>query len=126
VMAGTIFVFFGGLFHWWPKISGRMYNELWGRVAALISVVGFNLIFLPQFVMGSRGMPRRYYNYDDVFWIWHLLSTVGAWMAGIGFVAGVLVLAHSLVRGRRAPANPWGGASLEWRTASPPPTENFD
>ncbi len=125
-MAATIFVFFGGVHYWWPKMTGKMYNERMGQIGALVSVIGFNITFLAQFVMGSRGMPRRYYNYDEVFQMWHHLSTAGAWMAGIGFLISVYCLAHSLFRGKKAPSNPWGGATLEWRTSSPPPTYNFD
>ncbi len=126
VMAGTIFVFFGAVFYWWPKFTGRMYNEPLGVWAALISVIGFNLIFLPQFIMGSQGMPRRYYNYLAQFQPYHVLSTIGAYLAGVGFVLAVYVLATSLRRGKLAPANPWGAATLEWETTSPPPHFNFD
>jgi cytochrome c oxidase subunit 1 len=125
-MAATIFVFLGGVHYWWPKITGKMYNERLGQVGALVSVIGFNITFLAQFVMGARGMPRRYYNYDDVFQIWHHISTGGAWMAGIGFLISVYCLVHSLFRGRKAPDNPWGAATIEWRTSSPPSPHNFD
>ncbi len=126
VMAGTIFVFFGGLHYWWPKITGKMYNEGLGAVGALMSVIGFNITFLPQFVMGARGMPRRYYNYLPEFYPFHLISSIGAWIAGIGFLITVFCLMSSIFRGRKAPANPWGAATLEFRTTSPPPTGNFD
>lgn len=126
VMAGTIFVFFGGLHYWWPKITGKMYDERTGLIGALMSVIGFNITFLAQFPMGSLGMPRRYYNYDPVFKIYHHISTGGAWIAGIGFVITVFCLLSSLLRGRKAPSNPWGAATLEWRTPSPPPHYNFE
>lgn len=126
VMAGTIFVIFGGLYYWWPKISGRMYAERAGQLAALTSLIGFNIIFLPQFVMGTRGMPRRYYNYMDEFQTLHVISSIGAYIAGIGFLAAVVILLASLARGRKAPPNPWGGVTSEWRTASPPITQNFE
>ncbi len=126
VMAGTIFVFFGGLHYWWPKITGRMYDETLGLVGCLMSVIGFNITFLPQFIMGSQGMPRRYYNYDPMFYGYHFVSSIGSWIAGIGFVITVICLVMSLFRGRRAPANPWGAVTLEWRCPSPPPAHNFD
>jgi cytochrome c oxidase subunit I len=126
VMAGTIFVFFGGLHYWWPKITGKMYDERTGLLGCLLSVIGFNITFLAQFPMGSLGMPRRYYNYSPEYWPYHLVSTIGAWMAGIGFVITVYCLMASLFRGRKAPGNPWGAATLEWRTASPPPHFNFE
>jgi cytochrome c oxidase subunit 1 len=63
MMGGTLIAFLGGLHYWWPKMTGKMYSEFWGRLAALLIFVGFNLTFFPQFIMGSQGMPRRYYNY---------------------------------------------------------------
>ena len=126
VMAGTIFVFFGAVHYWWPKMTGKMYNEAVGMWGCLMSVIGFNITFLAQFVMGANGMPRRYYNYPPEFATWHQISTFGAWVAGIGFVLTVICLVHSLFRGRRAPDNPWGAATLEWRTTTPPPHYNFE
>lgn len=126
VMAGTIFVFFGALHYWWPKMTGKMYDEAVGVVGCLMSVIGFNITFLAQFVMGSRGMPRRYYNYDPQYAVFHQISTVGAWLAGIGFMISIACLVMSLFRGKKAPDNPWGAATLEWRTATPPSPHNFD
>ena len=125
MMGGALIGMIGALHHWWPKITGRMYNENWGRVGALLTFVGFNLTFFPQYIMGAHGMPRRYYNYPPEFEIWHKLSTVGAFVLAVAFILTAIYLLHSLFRGRRAPANPWGGASLEWRCSSPPPPENF-
>ena len=125
MMGGTLIAFLGGLHHWWPKMFGRMYNEKLGIVACLIIFVGFNLTFLPQFVMGSRGMPRRYYDYVPEYTIFHQLSTMGAYTLGIGFLLTAIYLVHSLFAGKKAPANPWGGSSLEWRCESPPPYYNF-
>jgi cytochrome c oxidase subunit 1 len=88
--------------------------------------LGFNLTFFPQFIMGSHGMPRRYYNYPPQFEFLHQLSTVGSYLMTVGFVLIAVYLLHSLFAGRRAPANPWGGATLEWHCASPPPAHNFD
>jgi cytochrome c oxidase subunit 1 len=105
---------------------GRMYSERWGRIAALLVFVGFNLTFFTQFVMGSKGMPRRYYNYVEEFTLYHQASTVGSYLLGFGFVVMAVYLVHSLFRGERAADNPWGGATFEWETSSPPPTENFE
>ncbi len=126
MMGGTLVAFLGGLFYWWPKMTGRMYSETWGRIGCLGVFVAFNLTFFPQFIMGSRGMPRRYYNYPPQFQFYHQMSTVGSFLLGLSLcvVAGVLI--HSLLRGRKAPANPWGAATLEWQTSSPPPLYNFD
>jgi cytochrome c oxidase subunit I len=125
MFGGTVIAFLAGLHHWWPKMTGKMYSEFWGRVGAVLVFVGFNLTFFVQFVMGSKGMPRRYYNYLPEFRVYHVISTIGSYLLGIGFVVVAACLLHSLLKGRRAPANPWGAATLEWQTSSPPPVENF-
>lgn len=126
MQGGVLIAFLAGLHYWWPKMFGRMYSERAGRLAALLVFLGFNLTFFPQFVMGSQGMPRRYFNYPERFQPYHELSSYGSYLMGIGFVIVAVYLIHSLMRGRPAPANPWGAATLEWRTSSPPPTANFD
>jgi cytochrome c oxidase subunit 1 len=125
MMGGTLVAFLGGVFHWWPKMTGKMFNDMWGMVSAAIVFVGFNLTFLPQFVLGSRGMPRRYATYLEEFQDLHRLSTIGSIMLGSGLVIALIVLLHSLFYGRKAPRNPWGGATLEWECSSPPPHDNF-
>ena len=102
-----------------------MYGEKWARIAAVLIFIGFNLTFFPQFIMGQKGMPRRYFNYPPEFQAYHVLSTMGAYLLGIAFTIMLFYLLKSLVRGERAPGNPWGGASLEWQSPSPPPVENF-
>jgi len=126
MMGGTVIAFLAGLHYWWPKMFGRMYSEGWARVAALLVFLGFNMTFIPQFLMGSRGMPRRYYNYLDQFQPLHGFSTIGSWVLGLGLflIAGYLLA--SLRKPYDAPANPWGGKTLEWETASPPITHNFE
>jgi cytochrome c oxidase subunit I len=125
MMGGTLVAFLGGLFHWWPKMTGRMFNDFWGIVSAAIVFVGFNLTFLPQFVLGTRGMPRRYASYVQEFQDLHRLSTIGALMLGIGLLVAGLTLLHSIFYGKKAPTNPWGGATLEWECSTPPPHDNF-
>jgi len=125
MMGGTVTAFIGGLHHWWPKMTGRMYSEKLGRLSALLYFVGFNVTFFSQFIMGSRGMPRRYYNYLDQFQPLHAFSTVGSWILGLGFLIMLYNLIDSLRNGAKAPKNPWGGLSLEWQAESPPVTENF-
>ena len=126
MVGGTMTSLLGGLFHWWPKMSGRMYNELAGKITCLLVFIGFNLTFFPQFIMGAKGMPRRYARYDEVFTIYHQLSTIGAWVLGIGIVASFGVLAYAWFFGRKASGNPWGAASLEWQSSSPPSFHNFE
>ncbi|KAB2903704.1 MAG: cytochrome c oxidase subunit I [Kofleriaceae bacterium] len=125
MMGSTLVAFVGALHYWWPKISGRMYPEKIGRVCAWGVFVGFNLTFLPQFVMGSRGMPRRYWDYDPEYTLYHRLSTVGAFILGISLFTVVCYLAWSLKRGKKATQNPWGGTTLEWEAPTPPTTFNF-
>ncbi len=126
MVGGTLVGFLGGVFHWWPKMTGKMFSELWGKVSCLLVFVGFNLTFLPQFVLGSRGMPRRYARYDLEFQELHQLSTIGAFVLGVGLFIALGVFIHSLMKGKKAPPNPWGGATLEWQCASPPPYYNFE
>jgi cytochrome c oxidase subunit 1 len=102
-----------------------MFNDFAGIVSAAIVFVGFNLTFLPQFVLGTRGMPRRYASYAVEFVDLHRLSTIGALMLGTGLLVAGLTLLHSLFFGKKAPSNPWGGATLEWQCSSPPPHDNF-
>lgn len=125
VMVGAMIAFVGAIHYWWPKMFGVLYSEFWGRTAAWMLFIGFNLTFFPQFVMGSHGMPRRYYNYPDVFWLNHFLSSMGSYLMAIAFfiIAGYLV--HSLFKGKKAPDNPWGAATLDWQTSTPPIHENF-
>jgi cytochrome c oxidase subunit 1 len=125
MMGGAITAFFGGLHYWWPKMFGRMYNEKLGRIAAVLVFVGVNTTFFPQFIMGSRGMPRRYYNYLEEFQGMHQLSTLGAYILGVGFVITLISLLSTFFRKSDAPANPWGASTLEWQTPSPPPYYNF-
>ena len=125
MMGGTVVAMIGGLHYWWPKMTGRMYNETLGRIGCLLVFWGFNQTFFTQFILGSQGMPRRYYTYAPEYTTWHVASTVGSYIlaAGLFLTAGYLL--HSLFRGRPAPANPWGGATLEWQCPSPPPHDNF-
>ncbi|MCA8914299.1 MAG: cbb3-type cytochrome c oxidase subunit I [Planctomycetes bacterium] len=126
VMVGSVLTgFLGGVHYWWPKMTGRMYNETLGRIAAVMVFIGFNVTFMPQFVAGTRGMPRRYANYLDEFTTFHQVSTIGAYILGAAVLLQVGYLLHSLIKGRKAPPNPWGAASLEWQATSPPDFHNF-
>jgi cytochrome c oxidase subunit 1 len=126
MMGGTVMAFLAGLHYWWPKMFGRMYSEKWARVSAALIFVGFNVTFLTQFVLGSRGMPRRYYNYLDQFQPLHMFSTFGSWILAAGFFLMAGYLFASLRKPMDAPANPWGATGLEWKMPSPPTTHNFD
>ena len=125
MVGGAIIGYLGGLHFWWPKMVGRMYPEIWGRISAAIIFLGFNLTFFPQFIVGYLGMPRRYHAYVPEFQVWHILSTAGASLLAIGFIMPVIYLTWSLKYGEKVGDNPWMAAGLEWETSSPPPTENF-
>jgi len=126
MMGGTVIAFVGGLHYWWPKMTGRMYNENLGRIGCFLVFWGFNQTFFTQFLLGSRGMPRRYYNYLPQFQGLHAISTVGSWILAAGFFLTAAYLLASLRKPMDAPDNPWGGTTLEWQTSSPPITHNFE
>lgn len=125
MVGGTLTALLGGVFHWWPKMFGRIPNDFWGRVGCLFVFVGFNVTFFPQFVMGARGMPRRYASYDPEFQIFHQWSTIGAFILGAGVLLSAIVLIYAVFRGPRCGGNPYRAASLEWQSSSPPDFHNF-
>lgn len=125
MVGGAVMGYLGGIHYWWPKISGRMYPEAWGKMAALIIFVGFNLTFFPQFILGYLGMPRRYHAYPEDFAVLNVMSSAGASILGIGYILPMIYLGWSMRYGKRAGANPWPATGLEWHTPSPPPAENF-
>jgi cytochrome c oxidase subunit 1 len=126
MMGGSVVALLGGMHYWWPKITGRMYNETLGKIAAGLVFVGFNLTFFPQLVLGSKGMPRRYANYMERFTDLHQLSTVGSWVLGAGLFLVLGYALWSLAYGEEAPQNPWGAATLEWtNVAAIPSPHNF-
>src|SRR5262249_39203492 len=95
------------------------------RISFWLIIVGFNVTFFPQFILGSQGMPRRYWSYLPEFTLLNRVSTVGSWMIGLGFFYAAWYLFRAMRRGPIAPANPWNGLTLEWRAPSPPPHDNF-
>jgi cytochrome c oxidase subunit I len=125
MMGGTVMALLGGIHYWWPKMFGRKYNEFWARIACVIIFIGFNMTFFSQFILGTKGMPRRYHNYLDQYQPLHAFSSVGAWVLGFGFLIFAIYMIHSLFKGKPAGDNPWGVLGFEWETSSPPPPENF-
>ena len=127
MVGGMVMAFMSGLHFWWPKITGRMYSEVWGKTGAVLIFAGFNFTFFPQFVLGYLGMPRRYHVYPEEWQILHVMSTAGASVLAVGYAVMMMALVWSLFRGRRAGANPWKAKGLEWELlASPPPAHNFE
>ena len=126
MIGGTVFAFLGGLHYWWPKFSGRMYNEKLAKITALLLVIGFNVVFFTQFILGAQGMPRRYYSYLEQFQPLHFISTTGTWIMSVSIILMLYYFIKSWKSGEPAPDNPWGGTTLEWTTQSPPIHHNFD
>ena len=126
MVGGAIMGYMAGIHFWWPKISGKLYPDGWSRVAAVIIFVGFNLTFFPQFILGYLGMPRRYAVYPPEFQTLNVISTAGATILGLGYVIPLIYFAWSIRYGAPAGDNPWQATGLEWTTASPPPTHNFE
>ncbi len=140
MMGGNVIAFLGGVHYWWPKMFGKMYNQLWSSIGAGLVFIGFNLTFFPQFILGSQGMPRRYHDYSqmatgepikqeliDLFQQFHQMSTVGSLVLTLGLlIAAITLLASLRKKAPLAGANPWGAATLEWMaTTTPPDPHNF-
>ncbi len=125
MVGGTLMAIMGGIYYWFPKMFGRLVNEFWARISFVLIFVGFNVTFFPQFILGANGMPRRYFDYIPEYTSLNQISSIGAWTIGIGFLIGFAAIVHGWIAGEKAGENPWGGRTLEWQTASPPPHENF-
>jgi len=125
VFGGTGFAFFGAMHYWFPKITGKMYDSRWANIGLLLFFIGFITLYGPMFYLGVEGMPRRYFDYDEVFHAGNILSTMGSWVLYSGAAIIIINLFSSLKNGSKAPADPWGGKTLEWTIPSPPPVENF-
>jgi cytochrome c oxidase subunit 1 len=126
MVGGTVSAYFGGLHYWWPKITGRMYHEWWARFAAITMFLGFNFTFFPQYIAGYLGMPRRYFQYDDAYHIYNVMSSTGAVVLALAYLLPLFYLTWSLFYGEPAGDNPWNATGLEWQTSSPPPKHNFE
>lgn len=127
MVGGAILGYMAGLHYWWPKITGRLYSDFWGKLSAGITFIGFNFTFFPQFILGYLGMPRRYYEYPDEFQVLNVFSSAGASILAIGYIMPLFYLTHSFFFGEKASSNPWGASTLDWtNTTSPPSAHNFD
>lgn len=126
MVGGTLMAIMGGFFHWFPKMFGRMYSEMTARLSFVLIFVGFNVTFFPQFILGAKGMPRRYFDYVPEYEQLNKISTVGSWLITAGFLIGLGTMIYAMRKGAKAPDNPWGSKTLEWQTSSPPIMHNFD
>jgi cytochrome c oxidase subunit 1 len=125
MVGGSVTGFLAAAHYWFPKMFGRRYSERFGLLSATAVLLGFVLTFLPQFLLGNMGMPRRYYSYPDRFQWLHVLSTGGAFLLAAAILLALVNLLVSLRWGPRVGPNPWGSRGFEWLTASPPPKHNF-
>ena len=127
MVGGAIMGYMAGIHYWWPKMTGRMYSEFWGKLSAGITFIGFNFTFFPQFILGYLGMPRRYYEYPDEFQVLNVFSTAGASILAIGYSMPLFYMTYSFFFGEKASSNPYGGSTLDWtNTTSPPSPHNFE
>jgi cytochrome c oxidase subunit 1 len=126
IMVGAVIMAYLGAIHFWfPKMFGRLYHEGWAMVASTFIVLGFNATFIPQFLLGNAGQPRRYFMYDEKYWALNVASSAGSSLLAFGFVIILVYLIYALKYGAIAGDNPWSAAGLEWKTTSPPPKHNF-
>jgi len=125
MFGGTGMAFFAAMHYWLPKIYGRMYDKSIATVSWGIIFIGFCVLYISMKIVGIMGMPRRYYDYVPEFTPLNQLATVGSWILAVGLIIMFVNIIRGCIKGPPVPANPWGGASLEWQIPSPPPTENF-
>ena len=128
LFGGSIFGIFAGFYYWFPKMTGRMYNERLGKLQFWLMLIAFNITFFPMHILGTEGMPRRYYTYEaGMGWeIWNLIETIGAFLLAFSVLLFIWNMLTSLRNGAIASTDPWDAATLEWATSSPPPAHNFD
>jgi cytochrome c oxidase subunit 1 len=125
---GAVFAIFAGWYYWFPKITGYMYSEALGRLHFWLTLIGVNLAFFPQHFLGLAGMPRRYVDYPDAFAGWNFVSSIGAYISGVGLIVFFIGVAYAFARKQPAGDNPWGegATTLEWTLSSPPPFHQYE
>ena len=126
IMGGAIFTLFGGMYYWFPKMTGRMYNETLGKIHFWLMFLGFQVTFIPLFRSGVLGQNRRIADYPAAYVNENMIATVASMVLGLSFLFFVVNMAMSWIRGPKASQNPWGATTLEWQVSSPPPEHNFD
>ncbi len=125
---GAVFALFAGFYYWFPKMSGKMYNEFLGQVHFWVFFVGVNVLFFPMHFLGLQGMPRRISDYPDAFEQWNYVASLGYMIMAVGMAVFFVNLIYSMLAGKKAPDNPWGegATTLEWTLSSPPPYHQFE
>ncbi|MDT9188213.1 MAG: cytochrome c oxidase subunit I [Limnospira sp. PMC 894.15] len=125
LFGGAVFGIFAGIYHWFPKMTGRMMNENWGIVHFVLTLIGANMTFMPMHILGLQGMPRRVAMYDPRFTELNVVCTIGTYILAVSTFPFIINAVWSWLKGPKAPGNPWDALTLEWMTSSPPPIENF-
>ncbi|MDE0057460.1 MAG: cbb3-type cytochrome c oxidase subunit I, partial [Defluviicoccus sp.] len=122
------FAIFGGFYYWLPKMCGRRYPEMWGRIHFWIMFIGVNVTFFPQHFLGLAGMPRRIPDYPDAYAGWNMVSSLGAYISAAGVLLFLWICYRTFTAGERVGENPWGegATTLEWSVSSPPPFHSYD
>jgi len=125
---GAVFAIFAGWYYWFPKMTGYMYSEFFGKLHFWLTFIGANILFFPQHFLGLSGMPRRYADYPEAFAYWNYISSMGAYITAFGTLVFFVGMALALLRKERAVENPWGAGAttLEWTLSSPPPFHSFE
>jgi cytochrome c oxidase subunit 1 len=126
LFGGSVFGIYAGLYHWFPKMTGRFLDETWGKVHFVLTFVGFNMTFLPMHILGLQGMNRRVAEYDPQFAGINMICTIGSYILAVSTLPFLFNAIWSWMKGKPAGSNPWNGLTLEWMTTSPPPVENFE
>ena len=126
IYGAAVMGLYAGLYHWFPKMTGRMYSEGLGKLHFVLTFIGTNLCFFPMHPLGLQGMPRRVASYDPEFAFWNVLASLGGFLLGVSTIPFILNMVSSWVQGEKAPKNPWRAIGLEWLVSSPPSHENFE
>jgi cytochrome c oxidase subunit I len=126
LFGGSVFGIFTGVYHWYPKVTGKYINEFWGKIHFLLTFFGFNLTFLPMHILGLQGMPRRIAMYAPEFQGINQICTIGSYILAVSTIPFLVNVIWCLIKGQKAPDNPWNALTFEWQTSSPPAIENFE
>jgi len=126
LFGGSVFTIFAGIYYWFPKMTGKMYNERLGKLHFWLTFIGFNLTFFPMHWIGTQGMPRRVADYSEQFANWNFFISLSSFFLGMSTLVFLYNMITSWARGPAAGGNPWRAMTLEWQVTSPPPTFNFD